>query len=60
MQLTEQYRPRTWNEVAGQDKVVSKIQALAKRGLAGANQIGFPELKKTSLDATNGAQSFIV
>ena len=35
MQLTEQYRPRTWADVAGQDKVVQRIQALAKRGLAG-------------------------
>src|SRR5260370_18905515 len=35
MQLTEQYRPRTWDEVIGQDKVVSRIRALAKRGLAG-------------------------
>jgi DNA polymerase III gamma/tau subunit len=35
MQLTEQYRPRTWDEVVGQDKVVGRIKALAKRGLAG-------------------------
>jgi DNA polymerase-3 subunit gamma/tau len=35
MQLTEQYRPRTWDDVAGQDKIVSKIRALSKRGLAG-------------------------
>src|SRR5215213_4822221 len=35
MQLTEQYRPRTWDDVVGQDKIVSKIRALAKRGLAG-------------------------
>ena len=34
-QLTEEYRPRTWNDVIGQDKVVQRIQALAKRGLAG-------------------------
>jgi DNA polymerase-3 subunit gamma/tau len=33
--LTEQYRPRTWSEVVGQDKLISRIQALAKRGLAG-------------------------
>ncbi len=34
--LTEQYRPRTWDEVVGQDKVVSKIRTLAKRsGLSG-------------------------
>src|SRR5436853_2238 len=35
MMLTEQYRPQAWNEVVGQDKIVSRIQALAKRGLAG-------------------------
>lgn len=34
-QLTEQYRPAQWNEVAGQDKAIAKIQALAKRGLGG-------------------------
>jgi DNA polymerase-3 subunit gamma/tau len=33
--LPEQYRPRTWADVVGQDKVVQRIQALAKRGLAG-------------------------
>lgn len=33
--LCEQYRPKTWNEVVGQDKAVAKIKALAKRGLAG-------------------------
>ena len=33
--LCEQYRPRTWDEVVGQDKAVAKIKALAKRGLAG-------------------------
>jgi DNA polymerase III subunit gamma/tau len=33
--LTEQYRPRTWGEVIGQEKVVQRILALAKRGLAG-------------------------
>lgn len=35
MQLCEQYRPKTWGEVVGQDKVVQKLQALAKRGLGG-------------------------
>jgi DNA polymerase-3 subunit gamma/tau len=35
MQLFEQYRPKTWTDVVGQDRVVSKIQALAKRGLPG-------------------------
>jgi len=35
MQLSEQYRPQSWDDVIGQDKVVRKIQAIAKRGLAG-------------------------
>jgi DNA polymerase III gamma/tau subunit len=35
MQLHEQYRPRCWADVVGQDKAIAKIQALAKRGLAG-------------------------
>ena len=34
-QLTEQYRPREWSDVVGQDKVVGRIQTLSKRGLAG-------------------------
>jgi DNA polymerase-3 subunit gamma/tau len=34
-QLTERYRPHSWADVVGQDKVVQRIQALAKRGLAG-------------------------
>jgi replication-associated recombination protein RarA len=33
--LFEQYRPRTWSDVIGQDKIVARIQQLAKRGLAG-------------------------
>jgi len=33
--LTEQYRPQTWADVIGQDKVVQRIKALAQRGLAG-------------------------
>ena len=35
MPLHEQYRPRSWPEVVGQDKAVRKIQTIAKRGLAG-------------------------
>ena len=34
-QLYEQYRPRAWPDVVGQDKVVKRIMALRKRGLAG-------------------------
>jgi replication-associated recombination protein RarA len=35
MQLHEEYRPKCWADVAGQDKVIARIQALAKRGLSG-------------------------
>ena len=34
-QLHEQYRPKTWPEVVGQDKAIGRIDALRKRGLAG-------------------------
>lgn len=34
-QLAEQYRPRTWAEVIGQDKIRTKIDTLRPRGLAG-------------------------
>jgi DNA polymerase-3 subunit gamma/tau len=34
-QLCEQYRPRGFEEVVGQDKVIRKIHLLAKRSLAG-------------------------
>ena len=35
MMLTEQYRPKTWSDVVGQDKALARIRALAKRGLSG-------------------------
>jgi DNA polymerase III subunit gamma/tau len=35
MQLHEQHRPLAWSEVVGQEKIVTKIGALRKRGLAG-------------------------
>jgi replication-associated recombination protein RarA len=35
MQLHEQYRPKTWAEVVGQEKAMAKINALRPRGLAG-------------------------
>ena len=34
-QLHEQYRPREWSEVVGQDKAVAKLQAIARRGWGG-------------------------
>ena len=33
--LFEQYRPRHWSEVVGQEKIAQRIEQLAKRGLAG-------------------------
>jgi DNA polymerase-3 subunit gamma/tau len=33
--MAEEFRPRTWGDVVGQDKAVARIRALAKRGLAG-------------------------
>jgi len=35
MQLAEQYRPRAWGDVVGQDRAVAKIDNLRPRGLAG-------------------------
>ncbi len=35
MQLCEQYRPTSWPEVIGQDKILAKLDRLRKRGLAG-------------------------
>jgi DNA polymerase-3 subunit gamma/tau len=33
--LTEQYRPQKQGDLVGQDKIVQRVQTLAKRGLAG-------------------------
>ena len=33
--LTEQYRPQSWEDVIGQEKVINRFLALRKRGLAG-------------------------
>ena len=35
MQLYEQYRPKGWAEVVGQEKALAKLQTVGKRGLAG-------------------------
>jgi hypothetical protein len=35
MQLTEQYRPRVWEGVAGQDKVIGEIRKATRRGFGG-------------------------
>ena len=33
--LFEQYRPRAWSEVFGQDKAIAKLSQLRRRGLSG-------------------------
>lgn len=33
--LSEQYRPRTWDDVVGQDRAIAKVRIVAKRGLSG-------------------------
>ena len=35
MQLHEQFRPKSWADVVGQDKVIEQINQLRKRGLGG-------------------------
>jgi DNA polymerase-3 subunit gamma/tau len=35
MQLTEKYRPSSWGEVVGLDKIVARVRQLSQRGLAG-------------------------
>jgi replication-associated recombination protein RarA len=35
MQLYEEHRPRSWDDVVGQDKVLAKLNRLRQRGLAG-------------------------
>ncbi len=35
MQLYEQYRPGSWNDVVGQDKALARLSRLRKRGLGG-------------------------
>jgi len=35
MQLHEQYRPKRWDDVVGQDKAIEQINQLRKRGLGG-------------------------
>lgn len=63
--LTEQYRPKTWTDVVGQDKLVSRIQALAKRGLTGrafwlSGQSGTGKTTIARLLAAEVADEFMV
>jgi len=65
MQLTEKYRPQTWSDVVGQDKIVGRIQALAKRGLAGraywlSGQSGTGKTTIARLIAADVADEFFI
>ena len=62
--LFEKYRPRTFDEVVGQDKVVARIKALAKRGLTGrafwiAGQSGTGKTSLARLLAAEVADDFL-
>lgn len=35
MQLSEAYRPRTWSDVIGQDRIINRLVALSRKGLGG-------------------------
>ena len=65
MQLHEQYRPTTWADVVGQDKIVAKIHALARRGLAGrafwlSGQSGTGKTSLSRLIAAEVADEFCI
>ena len=38
--LFEEYRPRTWNDFVGHDKVIARIDTLRKRGDIKAVKLG--------------------
>jgi replication-associated recombination protein RarA len=61
--LYEQYRPHNWNEVVGQEKAISKVQTVAKRGLSGrafwiSGQSGTGKTTIAKLIAQDVADSF--
>ena len=47
MMLHERFRPRTWAEVAGQDKAISELQFLRDHGGFGGQLIAFVGLPGT-------------
>jgi len=65
MQLHEEYRPKRWSGVVGQDKVLSKLDRLRKRGLSGraywiSGQSGTGKTTIAKLIATEIADDFNV
>ena len=66
MQLAEKYRPRSWADVVGQGKIVTRLRALAARGgLAGraywlSGQIGTGKTTLAKLIAADVADPFNV
>jgi len=63
--LTEHYRPKTWQDVVGQDKVVNRLLALRRRGLSGrayllSGQSGTGKTTIARLIAAEVAEKFCV
>ncbi len=63
--LTEQYRPKSWAEVVGQEKVVNRLLALRQRGLAGraywlSGQSGTGKTTIARLIAADVAEEFCI
>ncbi len=63
--LFEKYRPKNFSEVVGQEKVVARIQALAKRGLGGrafwlTGQSGTGKTTLAKLIAAEVADDFMI
>ena len=66
MHLSDKYRPKQWSDVVGQDKIVSRLQALAARGgLAGraywlSGQSGTGKTTIARLIAAEVADPFLI
>jgi DNA polymerase-3 subunit gamma/tau len=65
MNLADRYRPATWADVVGQDKIVTRLRTLAKRGLAGraywiSGQSGTGKTTIARLIAQEVADAFMV
>jgi replication-associated recombination protein RarA len=66
VQLADKYRPKQWSEVVGQDKIVTRLQALASRaGLTGraywlSGQSGTGKTTIARLIASEVADEFFI